>query len=85
MGNPTGFMDYERKEPGYRPKHERIKDFRAVEYEPAEDYIHDQAARCMDCGTPFCHAYGCPVANIIPEFNDFLYRGLWQQALEILL
>ncbi len=85
MGNPTGFMDYERKDPGYRPKHERVKDFKAVEYEPTEDYINDQAARCMDCGTPFCHAYGCPVANIIPEFNDLLYRGQWKQALEILL
>ncbi len=85
MGNPTGFMDYERKDPGYRPKHERVKDFKSVEYEPTEDYIYDQAARCMDCGIPFCHAYGCPVANIIPEFNDLLYRGHWQQALEILL
>ncbi len=85
MGNPTGFMEYERKDPGYRPKNERVKDFKSVEYEPADDYIHNQAARCMDCGTPFCHAYGCTVANVIPEFNDLLYRGYWQQALEILL
>jgi len=85
MGNPTGFMDFERKEPGYRPAAERVKDFKAVECEPTDDYILEQAARCMDCGTPFCHAYGCPVANNIPEFNDLLYRGQWQQALEILL
>ncbi|MCP4665587.1 MAG: NAD(P)-binding protein, partial [Deltaproteobacteria bacterium] len=47
--------------------------------------IHGQAARCMDCGTPFCHAYGCPLANVVPEFNDFAYRGMWRQALELLL
>lgn len=85
MGNPTGFLDIERKEPGYRPKDERLKDFRAVEYEPTDEYIMDQAARCMDCGIPFCHAYGCPIANIIPEFNELLYREQWQQALDLLL
>ncbi len=85
MGKPTGFLDYERVEPGYRPKNERIKDYQAVEYEPEEDYIYDQAARCMDCGTPYCHAHGCPVSNVIPEFNDLLYRGNWRLALSTLL
>jgi glutamate synthase (NADPH/NADH) small chain len=85
MGKPTGFLDYERKEPGYRPKKERLRDYHAVEL-PADDKdLIVQSARCMDCGIPFCHAYGCPVSNIIPEFNDLLYRGNWQGALDILL
>lgn len=85
MGKDTGFLEYDRKEPGYRHRDERLKDYRAVEYEPEEDDIYDQSARCMDCGIPFCHGYGCPVANIIPEFNDFVYRGKWREALDILL
>jgi len=84
MGKDTGFLEYNRKEPGYRPKEERLKDFRAVDIEPDEEDIYEQAARCMDCGIPFCHGYGCPVSNIIPEFNDLVYRGQWQEALDIL-
>lgn len=83
MGKATGFLDYERKEPGYRPKNERLKDYKAVEIEPGNE-IYNQAARCMDCGIPFCHGYGCPVSNIIPEFNEFVYRGQWREALGIL-
>ena len=78
-------MEYERKDPGYRPREERIRDYKAVERQLSYDEIHRQAARCMDCGTPFCHAYGCPVANVIPEFNYFVCKGNWQEALEILL
>lgn len=85
MGKPTGFLEYQRKEPGYRPKEERLRDYRAVERLLENDELTIQAARCMDCGIPFCHAYGCPVANVIPEFNDLLYRGNWQGALDILL
>ncbi len=85
MGKPTGFLEYERKEGGYRPKAERLGDYRAVELQVPEDDLTLQSARCMDCGVPFCHAYGCPVANVIPEFNDLLYRGNWQNALDILL
>ncbi len=85
MGKSTGFLDYKRKEPGYRPVDERLKDFRAVEYAPDEEDVYDQAARCMDCGIPFCHGYGCPVSNVIPEFNDHVFKGEWAQALEILL
>jgi glutamate synthase (NADPH/NADH) small chain len=85
MGKPTGFMEYARKEPGYRPKADRLRDYRAVELPAEEKELTIQAARCMDCGVPFCHAYGCPVANVIPEFNDLLYRGHWQSALDILL
>lgn len=84
MGKDTGFLEYDRKDPGYRPKEERLKDFKAVDVELGEQDIHEQAARCMDCGIPFCHGYGCPVTNIIPEFNDLVYRGKWQEALDIL-
>ena len=84
MGKDTGFLDYNRKEPGYRPKEERLKDFKAVDVKLGDQDIHEQAARCMDCGIPFCHGYGCPVANIIPEFNDLVYREQWQEALDIL-
>jgi len=85
MGKPTGFLEYERKEPGYRPREERLLDFRAVERQAAQQEMHTQAARCMACGTPFCHAYGCPLGNVIPEFNECVYRDRWPQALEILL
>jgi len=85
MGKETGFLEYNRKDPGYRPKEQRIKDYFTVECKLDEDDVLKQSARCMDCGIPFCHGYGCPVSNIIPEFNDQVYHGRWQQALEILL
>lgn len=85
MGKPTGFLEYKRKEPGYRPREERLRDFRAVERHATQQEMHTQAARCMECGTPFCHAYGCPLGNVIPEFNNFVYRNNWQRALDILL
>lgn len=85
MGRDTGFMDYERKEPGYRSVGERLGDYRAVERRLDEDDVTKQAARCMDCGIPFCHGFGCPVSNIIPEMNDLVYRGQWREALDILL
>ncbi len=81
----TAFLEYERKDPGYRPREERLRDYRAVERQLTHEGINRQAARCMECGTPFCHAYGCPVGNVIPEFNDHVFRGHWQQALDILL
>ena len=84
MGKDTGFLEYKRKDPGYRPKEERLQDFKAVDTCLSDPDIHEQAARCMDCGIPFCHGYGCPVANIIPEFNDLVYREQWQEALDIL-
>jgi len=85
MGKATGFLEYERKEPGYRPADERLSDYREVEYRLAEDDVYHQAARCMDCGIPFCLGSGCPVSNVIPEFNDMAYKGRWQEALDILL
>ena len=85
MGKPAGFIEIQRKDPGYRPKGERLRDYRAVERQLSLREINRQAARCMDCGTPFCHAYGCPVSNVIPEFNDLVYRDRWRDALDLLL
>ena len=85
MGKDTGFLEYNRKDPGYRPVEERIKDYRQVEKSPTETDIREQAARCMDCGVPFCHGYGCPLQNNIPDFNDLVYRGDWKRALDMLL
>ncbi len=85
MGKVTGFMDYERRDPGYRPVDARVRDYRAVELQLSEAEVVEQAARCMDCGTPFCHGCGCPLLNVIPEFNDHVYHGRWKEALEILL
>jgi NAD(P)H-dependent glutamate synthase small subunit len=81
---PTGFLEYSRKDFHKRPKHERLLDWQEVQtlQPPAE--LGLQAARCMDCGIPFCHAHGCPVANLIPDFNDRVYRGQWREALELL-
>jgi glutamate synthase (NADPH/NADH) small chain len=85
MGKPTGFLEFPRKDPGYRPVRKRLLDYKAVELQLGYEEINRQAARCMDCGTPFCHAYGCPLSNVIPEFNDWVYRGKWQEALKTLL
>ncbi|MCF7818349.1 MAG: glutamate synthase subunit beta [Kiritimatiellales bacterium] len=83
MGKPTGFKEYKRKTPVERPVEERIADFEEV-YEPfPEDKLQRQAARCMDCGIPFCHI-GCPLGNIIPEWNDLVYKNQWRKAWEIL-
>ncbi len=78
-------MEIPRLDPGYRPVEERLKDFRAVERQLDHQQIHRQAARCMDCGTPFCHAYGCPLGNLIPEFNEAAYGGHWEYALNLLM
>lgn len=85
MGKPTGFLEYKRREPGYRPREERVRDFNGVEKRLSYNAVQVQAARCMDCGTPFCHAVGCPLSNLIPEFNDFVFRGNWRKALDLLM
>ncbi len=84
MGKPTGFQEFERETPARRPVSERINDNREI-YEdfPAEKLIQ-QAARCMDCGVPTCHA-GCPLGNLIPDWNDLIYHGRWREALAQLL
>ncbi len=84
MGKPTGFLDYPRRAPSYRPPSERVGDFRPFEIMLSEEELREQAARCMDCGVPFCHAYGCPLGNLIPDYNDAVYRGRWQEALKLL-
>ncbi|MFQ5698519.1 MAG: glutamate synthase subunit beta [Myxococcota bacterium] len=81
MGRVTGFMELGRELPTRRPVAERILDFREVYLPLPEERLRDQAARCMDCGVPFCHQ-GCPLGNIIPDFNDLVYRDQWRAALE---
>ncbi len=84
MGKPTGFLEYKRELPSKRPVQERRKDYNEFvnRYEPEQ--LNKQAARCMNCGIPFCH-HGCPLGNVIPEFNDAVYRKAWQDAYDILI
>jgi glutamate synthase (NADPH/NADH) small chain len=81
MGKITGFMEYKRELPPRRPVDERLHDWRELEGKHPEDKLQKQAARCMDCGIPFCHK-GCPLGNIIPDWNDLVYRGRWSEAIE---
>jgi glutamate synthase (NADPH/NADH) small chain len=93
MSKPGGFLEYSRELPPERPPQERIRDWQEFHLDHTEERLSRQAARCMDCGTPFCHAgillrgtaVGCPIHNLIPEWNDLVYRGLWREALERLL
>ncbi len=90
MGKPTGFMEYERELPADRSPVERVKDWGEFHQHFSEGKLQEQGGRCMDCGIPFCHtgtlisgmASGCPINNLIPEWNDLVYRGLWREALE---
>src|SRR5438876_9939653 len=84
MGKITGFLEAKRQIPADRPIQERIKDWKEVHNHFPEDVLKTQAGRCMDCGVPFCHK-GCPLGNIIPDWNDLVYRGRWKEALEELL
>jgi glutamate synthase (NADPH) small chain len=80
MAKPTGFMEYERENVGHRAAAERVGDFREIDLPLPQEVLLRQAARCMDCGIPFCHGAGCPVQNRIPEFNDLVYHGKWEEA-----
>ncbi len=82
MGDPQGFIKYPRVEADHRPVAERIRDWEEIDLALAEQVLTQQAARCMDCGIPFCHAVGCPVENRIPEFNELVYQGRWREAAE---
>ena len=90
MGKPTGFMEYQRELPFDRSPLERVKDWQEFHEHFPVIKLQEQGARCMDCGIPFCHtgtllsgmASGCPLNNLIPEWNDLVYRGLWKEALE---
>jgi glutamate synthase (NADPH/NADH) small chain len=81
MGKITGFLEYEWELPPRRPVAERLHDWRELEGKHPEDKLQRQAARCMDCGIPFCHK-GCPLGNIIPDWNDLVYRGRWKEAID---
>ncbi len=81
MGSLRGFIEIPREDPEKRPVEERVRDFREVYRLLPEERLRQQAARCMDCGIPFCHA-GCPLGNVIPDFNDFVYRNRWRDAYE---
>jgi glutamate synthase (NADPH/NADH) small chain len=80
MGRPTGFLEHERLEARYRPVAERIRDWREIPLEPSADELAREGSRCMDCGAPYCHYLGCPLANLIPECNDSVCKGRWYEA-----
>lgn len=81
MGKPTGFMEYPRTKVGDRPSLKRILDFKEFHVELNDKDRQTQGARCMDCGVPFCNSgYGCPIHNLIPEWNDLIYQGRWEEA-----
>ena len=90
MGKPTGFMEFKRELPADQPELQRIAHWNEFHEHMPEPKLKQQGARCMDCGVPFCHtgklvagmASGCPINNLIPEWNDLVYRGLWKEALE---
>ncbi|HVU61648.1 MAG TPA: glutamate synthase, partial [Mycobacteriales bacterium] len=81
MADPKGFLTTPRETPKRRPVDVRIQDWREVYEDFPEDHLQKQAGRCMDCGIPFCHQ-GCPLGNIIPEWNDLTWRGEGRQAIE---
>ena len=81
MGKATGFLEVTREIPGRRPVEDRLKDYRELEGKHPESEMREQASRCMDCGIPFCHT-GCPLGNIIPDWNDLVFRGRWSDAID---
>jgi len=83
MGKDTGFMEHTREMPRRRPVAERVNDWFEIYLDFPEEKIRSQGARCMDCGVPFCHT-GCPLTNIIPDWNDLVYRGRWREAIRVL-
>jgi len=90
MGKPTGFLEFERQVAAERDPLQRVNDWEEFHLHIADKTLQQQGARCMDCGIPFCHtgqlisgmASGCPINNLIPEWNDLVYRGLWRDALD---
>ena len=93
MGKPTGFLEITRKDITDQDPKSRVKHWQEFHESMAKDAIEEQAARCMDCGVPFCHtgvqlssgASGCPINNLIPDWNDMLYKDQWEEALKLLL
>lgn len=90
MAKPTGFLEFNRTAPIERDPIERVNDWIEIYVHQPEPVLKEQGARCMDCGVPFCHTgpmllqerSGCPISNLIPEWNDLVYRGLWREAYE---
>ena len=80
MGKPTGFKEFGRQGPPLQPVGQRIQHYSEFYYNWSEKQARDQGARCMNCAVPFCHT-GCPLGNLIPDFNDLVYRGKWREAL----
>jgi glutamate synthase (NADPH/NADH) small chain len=85
INRDRAFLDIPRKDPGYRSVEERVKDFLPVEQRLTDEELKGQSARCMDCGTPFCHGYACPLGALVPEFNQHVSHGRWAEALSVLL
>ncbi|HVN37606.1 MAG TPA: glutamate synthase, partial [Myxococcota bacterium] len=83
MADVRGFLKYARRGTAYRAVDERVQDWKCVQSDFQPDETRQQAARCMDCGIPFCNN-GCPLGNIIPEWNDLVYKNRWREALEML-
>ena len=83
MGKVTGFLEYERTDEVYEKVDKRLKNYKEFTIPLKESKLKEQGARCMDCGIPFCHS-GCPLGNLIPDFNDKVYQGRWKEALDIL-
>ncbi len=83
MAKPTGFLEFTRELPGKRPVEERVKHYNEFIDRFSDEKLNQQSARCMNCGVPFCH-HGCPLGNVIPDFNDAVYRKSWKEAYEIL-
>ena len=81
MADPWGFIVHDRELPSRRPVPVRLRDWREVYEEFPEDKLREQASRCMDCGIPFCNS-GCPLGNLIPDWNDLVYRRHWRRAIE---
>jgi glutamate synthase (NADPH/NADH) small chain len=83
MGKPTGFLEFERAKPLRKPVQDRLKDYQEFDLPWPESLLKEQGARCMDCGVPTCHGeMGCPLGNLIPDWNDLVYRGDWEHAIE---
>ena len=83
MGKITGFKEFERKDETYKSVKERVGNYKEFTIPLSQPEITKQGSRCMDCGIPFCHS-GCPLGNLIPDFNDKVYKGKWKEAAEIL-
>ena len=81
MGKLKGFIEYERAEEGYIPVKKRVKNYKEFTIKPSEKKLQEQSGRCMDCGVPFCHS-GCPLGNLIPDFNDAVYNNQWEKSIK---